>query len=79
MSAAPSIATGQIVTRLLAGVVPMTLRVSAVTDSLISCGPWTFDRETGAEVDEDLGWGAPPLRTGSYLDFSTVRDPEQQP
>ena len=31
------------------------------------CGPYKFDRITGAEVDEELGWGAPPLMTGSFI------------
>lgn len=43
----------------------MQLGVSAVDDKLIHCGDWTFDRATGAEVDEYLGWG--PEGTGSYL------------
>lgn len=57
---------GDVVTRILAGI-PMKLRVSEVTPELISCGPWTFDPLTGAEIDEELGWGPPPLATGSYL------------
>lgn len=47
---------GDKVTRMLAGSIPMDLRVSEVTDKLIICGPWTFDRITGAEIDEELGW-----------------------
>lgn len=61
-----SIQKGDIVTRNLAGIL-MHLKVSEVTDDLIICGAWTFDRKTGAEVDEDLGWGPPPQATGSYL------------
>lgn len=56
---------GDVVTRLIGGVMPMELTVTAVDERLIHCGPWTFDRETGAEVDEELGWG--PEGTGSYL------------
>lgn len=26
---------------------------------------WKFDRKTGAEIDDDLGWS--PARTGTYL------------
>jgi hypothetical protein len=44
----------------------MILRVTEVTDDLIICGPWTFDRATGAEIDEDLNWG-PSTKTGSVL------------
>lgn len=43
----------------------MGLKVTAIDDKLIHCGDWTFDLATGAEVDEDLGWG--PDGTGSYL------------
>ncbi len=55
---------GDMVIRMLGGEIPMKLYVKAVTEDLIDCG-WTFDRLTGAEVDEEMGWG--PLRTGSYL------------
>lgn len=57
---------GDTVTRNLAGVA-MRLAVTELTPDTIVCGWWTFCRHTGAEIDEDLGWGAPPLRTGSYL------------
>lgn len=56
---------GDTVTRLICGTMPMELAVTKVDDKLIHCGPWTFDRVTGAEVDEDLGWG--PAGTGSVL------------
>ncbi|AEU37589.1 hypothetical protein [Granulicella mallensis] len=59
-----------VVVRMLAGTVPMKLRVSKVTNQVITCGDWEFDRATGAEIDELLGWGPPPLTTGSYLDPS---------
>lgn len=59
---------GDIVTRLLGGI-PMKLKVTEVDDKFIYCGPkdvgWKFDRNTGAEVDEELGWGNEG--TGSYL------------
>jgi hypothetical protein len=58
---------GQPVVRMLAGVVPMPLKVTAVTDKRIICGAWEFDRATGAEIDEELGWGPPPLATGSFI------------
>lgn len=56
---------GDIVMRVLAGVIPMALIVSKVDEKLIHCGDWTFDRTTGAEVDEELGWGN--AGTGSFL------------
>jgi hypothetical protein len=66
-----SIKPGDIITRMLAGVVPMQLKVTEVTDDMIYCGErgvgWKFDRNTGAEVDEDLNWGPPPLHTGSFI------------
>ena len=40
--------------RMLAGVVPMDLRITELTDKLIICGPWAFNRLTGAEIDEEL-------------------------
>jgi hypothetical protein len=63
---------GDTVIRWLAGVAPMPLKITERTDDLIVCGPWTFDRKTGAEIDPDLGWGPPPLMTGSFL---KVREP----
>jgi hypothetical protein len=51
---------GEYVVRNMAGI-PMALRVTSVTDDRIYCGEpgvgWSFDRKTGAEVDEDLQWG----------------------
>ncbi len=61
---------GDVVTRMLGGTVPMKLTVSAITDRVITCADWQFDKATGAEIDEYLGWGPPPLMTGSYLDPS---------
>lgn len=62
---------GDVVTRMLAGTIPMKLNVTEVTDDIIYCGPqgigYVFDKKTGAEIDEDLGWGPPPKITGSYL------------
>lgn len=66
---------GDVVTRLLAGEIPMKLTVTSVTETLIWCGPeedtpaqgWSFDRRTGAEVDDFLCWGPVYGRTGSYL------------
>lgn len=55
---------GDIISRHLGGVV-MQLRVTEVTDKLIKCFDWTFDKKTGAEIDEELGWG--PSGTGSYI------------
>ena len=61
---------GDVVVRMLAGTLPMKLRVSNVTDQVITCSDWEFDRATGAEIDDLLGWGPTPPMTGSYLDPS---------
>ena len=58
---------GKVVTRWLAGKMPMDMKITEVTDDLIVCGDWTFHRITGAEIDEYLGWGPLPLMTGSFL------------
>jgi hypothetical protein len=56
---------GDEVTRMLSGVIPMRLRVTEVTEDHIVCGEWKFDRNTGAEIDEELGWTA--TLSGSFL------------
>ena len=56
------------VTRLLGGVLPMELIVTSVDDDFIYCGEvggWKFDRNTGMEIDEDLGWDN--IKSRSYL------------
>ena len=52
------IAVGDFVSRWLGDApIPMRLKVSEVTaDRIICAGVWEFDRQTGAEIDEDLGW-----------------------
>ena len=61
---------GDNVFRWLAGIeVPMPLIVTEVTDERIICGPWEFDRITGAEIDELLGWG--PKSTGSCIGLAS--------
>jgi hypothetical protein len=67
MTTLAEVSVGDTVTRLLGGEIPHGLKVSEVTDTLIVCGPWTFDKATGAEVDEDLDWGPLPKHTGSFL------------
>lgn len=46
-------------------ITPMRLKVTDVTDKIIKCGPWEFSKETGLEIDEDLGWTE--LASGSYI------------
>jgi hypothetical protein len=53
---------GDLVERNMLGI-KMGLRVSHVDAQLVHCGPWTFDRETGAEVDEDLSISCSRIRS----------------
>lgn len=55
---------GDTVTRVMTGT-NRPLRVSLIDDEFYHCGPWKFDKQTGAEVDEALGWTK--HLTGSYL------------
>ena len=70
------IKAGDIVLRLLAGKVPVKLKVTAVTDSIINCGGgdgWNFSRLTGAEEDDYMEWGDQHGKTGSFLACPTCR------
>lgn len=59
---------GDVVTRYISSKrLPNKLKVTKITDSLIFCGPWKFDKETGAEIDEDLGWDK--YNTGSVIEI----------
>lgn len=51
-----NIQPGDAVERLLYGMLPMPLVVTAVTEDRITCGSWEFSRCSGAEIDEELGW-----------------------
>ena len=66
-----SVKKGDTVRRMLAGTIPMDVKVTDLTEEKILCGKegdgWEFDRRTGAEIDDFLGWGAPPKMTGSFL------------
>lgn len=60
---------GQKVMRYLSSArIPMPLIVTKVHEGLVWCGPWTFDDETGAEEDEELGWGRSQGITGSWIE-----------
>lgn len=65
---------GDKVTRMLAGTIPMQMFVSGLENRRIQCKPvefpefpdyYEFDPITGAEIDDDLGWGR--LQTGSFI------------
>lgn len=47
------------------GSAPMLLKVTSLTSDRVICGLWVFDRQTGAEIDDELGWG--PMGTGSWI------------
>ena len=64
---------GDTIIRLIDGSIPHTVRVCKVTVSEIICGfcnhhdeMWVFNRSTGAEVDEELGWDG-VKKTGSII------------
>lgn len=60
---------GDIVTRLIGGEVEMQLSVTEIKtkESIVVCGEWEFDMQTGAEIDDDLQWGPRYGGTGSFL------------
>ncbi|MES2729972.1 MAG: hypothetical protein V4621_07780 [Pseudomonadota bacterium] len=61
------LAVGDVVTRYVsAAKIPMCLKVSAIDDNLIHCGPWKFNKSNGAEVDLELGWDG-VTATGSII------------
>lgn len=78
------IKVGDMVTRWLAGTIPDDLEVISIANGRIVCAKpgqawsyqpgegWTFDMISGAEIDEELGWGPPPRHTGSYIVKSTA-------
>jgi hypothetical protein len=71
---------GDKVTRLLAGTIPMELTITRLTDDRVICGEdgWQFDRKTGAEIDDELGWGPPTPEepgkmTGSFIKMPGIK------
>ena len=56
---------GDTVQRNMCGAI-MELIVTEVTDIVIKCGDWQFNRETGGEIDEDLEWDG-VNRFGSFI------------
>lgn len=47
----------------------MWLTVTEVRENKILCNRWEFDRETGAEIDDELQWGPEYGKSGSFLRF----------
>lgn len=64
---------GDYVERDMCGV-KMELKVTEVTDSRIICGPWEFDKLSGQEIDDELGWGPGTGRSGSFIKEITGAD-----
>lgn len=68
---------GDQVKRVMGGAIIMLMKVEVVTEDHIFCNAvdtnfpqeemWKFDRKTGAEEDEGLGWGVKFGITGSQL------------
>lgn len=62
---------GEVVCRLLVGRIPILMTVARVDEERIYCDEdgmtWSFDRLTGAEIDDGIGWGPRYGTTGSYL------------
>lgn len=48
-----AIKPGDVIERMLAFCIPMYLNVQKVEDGIIDAG-WTFDRNTGLEIDGDI-------------------------
>jgi len=44
------------VTRMLAGTIPIDMVVTSVNfdENTFNCGPWTFDLDTGIEIDDEI-------------------------
>ena len=47
---------GDTITRTISESIDMSLPVTNITEDKIVCGDYEFDRETGMEIDELLGW-----------------------
>lgn len=73
---------GDHVIRMLAGVLPMEMRVLRIEGDTLVCFPveasdfmnesdpgscYTFNRDNGGEIDLELGWNPPHTMTGSIL------------
>ena len=58
---------GDTVTRMLADQIPMELKVTGVSKTVIWCGGWRFDKATGAELDDLLQWGPRYGISGSFI------------
>jgi hypothetical protein len=53
------------ITRMISGIIPMSLKITNIDDKYIYCGDWKFSKTNGAEIDEDLNWDE--NNTGSFI------------
>lgn len=58
---------GDTIDRIMGPGLVVPLIISKIDEKLIHCGPWKFDKLSGAEVDEELGWGPEFGQTGSWI------------
>lgn len=71
-----SLKIGDKLTRVLGGVVEMPVIVGYIDENIFKVGEvdgviswedgWAFNKHTGLEIDEDLGWDGISI-TGSYI------------
>lgn len=61
----PNRKVGEEVNRMIAGTIAMPLIITRITPEYIFCGPYMFDRNTGMEIDEELGYSS--YKSGSYI------------
>lgn len=60
---------GDVIERMLAFKIPCYFTVTDIDDTKIYTGPWTFDKTTGFEIDDDL-----PGVTPSYIKRILTQD-----
>jgi hypothetical protein len=73
-----NVKVGDLVVRYLSSeLLEQELRVTRVDDARIYCGPYTFSRRNGIEIDEDPGWD--PRDEVFARSASFIRPPGQPP
>ena len=61
-----SLRQGDKVKRFMDGDVMMELTITNLKGGLIICGDWTFDSNSGSEIDDFLGWDG--NHSGSWIE-----------
>ena len=73
-----NVKVGDLVVRYLSSdLIEQQLRVTGIDDTRIYCGPYTFSRRNGVEIDEDPGWQPPDEIFARSASF--IRPPGQSP